>query len=154
MNYAWAQMFPPRFEGGGHNIKCPPSHDLGVGWLLIEMRTLFTRSPALWTFVVVVVCLSERFVMYDGYPFPVSGKLSQKCWGRGKKVSESPPPPPPLISFFRTCATWRKKRRQTPSPHQPFPAGPARLEAGGGPREKNPMCPPPPWSASDLCHWK
>ena len=71
-------------------------------------------------------CLSERFVMYDGYPYSVSGKMIQTFWGRKKCRS---PPPPPL--FFRTF----------------FPAG-------GGPI-KNPVCPPwsgsdwHPWKRAD-----
>ena len=32
---------PHDFEGGGHNIKCPPPHVFGVVRLFIEMRTLF-----------------------------------------------------------------------------------------------------------------
>ena len=44
--------------------------------------------------------LSEKLVMYDGHPYSVSGKLTQKIWERKKKVTESshPNPPPPSSS--------------------------------------------------------
>ena len=43
--------------------------------------------------------LSERLVMYDWYPYSVSGKLTHKIWGRRKKVTEFPPPPPHSSAF-------------------------------------------------------
>ena len=54
------------------------------------------------------LCMSERLVMYDGYPYSVCEKLTQKFWGRKKKAFQAdkrhqsshvcnvkPPPPPP-----------------------------------------------------------
>ena len=96
--------------GGGAGDMPPPPPPL------IEMRNLFTWFLTLWAFF---FCLSERFVMYDGYPYSVSWKLSKKC--RVWKKSVGVPPPPPH-SFFWTCAT---------------------LEAGGG-RGKKQCGPPPP----------
>ena len=57
-----------------------------------------TPPPPLWI-KDFFFCLSERLVMYYGYPYSVSGKLTQKFWGQ-KKVSGIPPPP--LKKILRT----------------------------------------------------
>ena len=57
----------------------------------LHVRPVF-RCVRGGVWILIFFCLSERLVMYDG-----SGKLTQKFWGRKKKVSESPP----LITFFR-----------------------------------------------------
>ena len=89
-------------RGGGFKPPKPPPppldpplpHYFWVGWLLIEMRTLFTCSLTLWTFFffflhVRKVC-DVRWV-----PLLCVWKINwvKLSW---KKVSEFPPPPPPL----------------------------------------------------------
>ena len=59
-------------------------------------------------------CLSERLVMYDGYPNSMPGKLTQHI-----KVLESPPPPPQLISFYRGLAQ-HPSCNVTPPPPAPL----------------------------------
>ena len=88
---------------------------------LTERTVIHVSSPALCGLFIIFFCLSERLVMYDGYPYSVSGKLSIKFWGR-KKVPEStyrgcqrgwwctmgtptlclPPPPHPMVWFGLT----------------------------------------------------
>ena len=59
--------------GGGSGVQPPPPP-------LLDPETFF-------------FCLSERLVLYDVYPYSVSGKLTPKFWG-WKKQSLPPPPPP------------------------------------------------------------
>ena len=71
---------PPQIFKGGHNIKCPPPpHEFNRGCMIIHGNEdpFFHLSslPAL-CFLKVSFYFSERLVMYDGYPYSVSGKFT------------------------------------------------------------------------------
>ena len=47
-------------------------------------------------------CLSERLVVYDWYPYSMSGKLTHFFFREGNKsVGVHPPPPPPTHPLFQ-----------------------------------------------------
>ena len=87
---------PHDLEDGGHNIKHPPPpHEFGVVWLFIQMRPLFScELSGAVSFFIFFAC-QERLVMYDGYPYSVSGKLTKHFLGLKENAGVPPPPPPP-----------------------------------------------------------
>ena len=137
---------PQNFQGGGHNIKCsPPPHYLGVVFYSFEMGTRFSCElyGTVWTVIFFFAC-QRGWWSTMGTPNSVSGKLTQKFWGRKKgvgiKVSQShtpppPPPPPPTHQLFpklRDFRGWRRTDKILCSPPPP---------------------PPPPWSSSNWRPW-
>ena len=83
---AWVQIQGGR--GQGDMSPPPPPHDFGVGWLWIEMRTLFymLSSVLCFVFLLLIEVSDERWVPYSVWKI-------EKKFESEKKVSESPPPP-------------------------------------------------------------
>ena len=70
-------------------------------------------------------CLSERLVMWDGYPYCVS-KNRAKMLSQKKSVGVPPPPPPPspahqLIWDLRDFRRWWRSEKVSESPPPPPP---------------------------------
>ena len=80
---------PHDFEGGGHNIKCPPPpHVFVVGRFFVEKLGFLTKFVYLFFFLLVRMSESDRRVL-------LSTQMALR-----KKVSESPPPPPDWVVNF------------------------------------------------------
>ena len=65
---------PHDLEGGGHNIKCPPP-------------PMYFGDPKEDLFGVACLLVREVGDVW-GYPYPVSGKLTQKLGGGGERRSQ------------------------------------------------------------------
>ena len=108
------EYVPPQFSGGRGHINPPPpppthTHNFGVVWLLIEMRTLFFRwalrhcepFSSLFLFFIFLfhcACQRGRWSTMD-----TSGLLlfnPNILRSENSRSSSSPPPPPPPPSAF------------------------------------------------------
>ena len=81
------------------------------------------RRPFPPFFFSLLACQRPGLVMYDGYPYSVSGKLTQN-FEDGKNVLESSPPPPPtlLSDFFRPGVASIMACNVNPPPFEKNPA--------------------------------
>ena len=70
--------------------------------------------PPPWIRIAFFFCLSERLVMDDGYPYSVSGKLTQNFWGRKKKCWS--PALPSAFSGLAQHLSWHACNVKPPSP--------------------------------------
>ena len=91
---------PPHvFSGGGHNIKCPPPHVLGVGWILVDIMYFFAWFFSfcgffVFCFLFFVACQKCSWCGL-GTPTHFDLRDFRRRWRSGKKSVGAPQPPPP-----------------------------------------------------------
>ena len=116
---AWASIrgigdTPPHILGT-YQMSPPPPMIFGLYNYSLKWGPFYScelSTGAVWTFFFFFFPLSERLVMHDGYPYSVSGKLTQKFWGQKKKVSESPLPAHQLFFWLARISRLAADRKQ------------------------------------------
>ena len=122
---------PPRFSGGGHNIKCPPPpHVFGVAMNFGRCNVVFALFFLIAFLTFFFFLLDRNVCEWCGLGTPTHFDLRdfRRRWRSGKKCRSPPPPPPPpphqLFWDLRYLWGWRRGWRRSGKcvcpPHNPL----------------------------------